>query len=438
MQMPPLNPDTLFEDLLQDLPPETIQMARECKAFTRVRKIKTPAQLLRAVLLYCGLAKALRDVAGTLTQLEERITATAVAARLTACRPWVKALLPKMLPRAPLAALPTTRRWLVIDGSTVQSPGATGISYRLHLCLDLVTLECTALTITDVRTGESLRNFALGPGDVAVADRGYSHPGAIVDTVRAGAELLVRLNPHNVPLGHRDGTALDLVAAWDDQPSATVRTLPVRVGTPSTSECVEGWVHAYRLSEAQAKKARQACRQRNSKKGRTPQPATLFLAGWVLVCTTLAPAPVSATTVLALYRTRWQVEIAIQRWKSLLDVDALRAREGSPLADLWLHGKLLYALMLERRMRRTMGDAWGRLDHARQATWWRPWKLMQDGIAPRITGALAWSEQAWDTCLDVLRERPRRRTLQRLPADACAVLPSHDIPLIPWEEELAA
>lgn len=436
MQLPPPDPEALFEDLLQDLPPETLQMAREFKAFTRVRKIKTPAQLLRAVLLYCGLDKSLRDVAGTLTQLEERITDTAVAARLAACRLWVKALLPKMLQRAALATLPTTRRWLVIDGSTVQSPGATGISYRLHLCLDLVTLEWTHIAITDARTGESLRHFPLGAGDVAVADRGYSHPGAIVDTVQAGADLIVRLNPHNVPLWQRDRTPLDLMAALQDQPYATVRTCAVVVGPASTPDCVAGWVHAYRLSEEQANKARQACRQRNSKKGRTPQQATLFLAGWVLVFTTLAPEQLAAKTVLAVYRTRWQVELAIKRWKSLLDADALRARERSPLADLWLHGKLLYALMLERRMRRTMGDAWGRLDRERQATWWRPWKLMHDTITPRITGALCWPEQGWDACLDVLRERPRRRTLHRLPPEACAVLHLPvTLPTPPWAED---
>ena len=43
----PKNPDTLFEKLLQDLPSETVQMARAFKAFVRAKKVKTPAQLLR-------------------------------------------------------------------------------------------------------------------------------------------------------------------------------------------------------------------------------------------------------------------------------------------------------------------------------------------------------------------------------------------------------
>jgi hypothetical protein len=41
-------------DLLQDLPSETVTMAREFKAFVRAKKVKTPQQLLRMVFLYWG------------------------------------------------------------------------------------------------------------------------------------------------------------------------------------------------------------------------------------------------------------------------------------------------------------------------------------------------------------------------------------------------
>ena len=91
MQLPLTDPDTLFEELLQDLPPETVQMAREFKAFVRAKKVKTPEQLLRVVFLYCGLDKPLREVAGTFTALYESITDQAVAERLRACGPWVQA-----------------------------------------------------------------------------------------------------------------------------------------------------------------------------------------------------------------------------------------------------------------------------------------------------------------------------------------------------------
>ena len=35
------------------------------------------------------------------------------------------------------------------------------------------------------------------------------------------------------------------------------------------------------------------------------------------------------------------IDLAIKRWKSVLDVDALRAKAHSPLAEVWLHGKVV-------------------------------------------------------------------------------------------------
>jgi hypothetical protein len=61
-------------------------------------------------------------------------------------------------------------------------------------------------------------------------------------------------------------------------------------------------------------------------------------AGWVLGRTTLSPAMRSAQTIMGLSRCRWPVAIAIQRGKRVRDVEALRAKATSPLAEVWLHG----------------------------------------------------------------------------------------------------
>jgi hypothetical protein len=86
----------MSDTLLQALPPEVEQWARDHKAFQRARKIKTPAQLWRMVCLYSGLDKSLRDVAGEMTLLAERLTDASVRERLEACGPWIQALLPTM------------------------------------------------------------------------------------------------------------------------------------------------------------------------------------------------------------------------------------------------------------------------------------------------------------------------------------------------------
>ena len=395
-------------------------MARVFKAFVRAKKVKTPAQLLRVVFLYCGLDKPLREVAGTFTALYESITDQSVAERLRACGPWVKAMLRQMLPMTAVEALPTGRRFVVIDASSMQAPGATGTDHRLHIAMDLVSLQFLEVLVSDVHTGETLQHFTLAPGDVVLVDRGYAQCQGMRVALEQGAALIVRFNPFSVVLGDAAGAPLALSAALKRQKTETLRTLPVVLRAAGGQHEVRGWVHAYRLNVEQANRARHKCRQ-GHKKG-TPSAESLFLAGWVLVFTTLAPAVLSAQTIMALYRCRWQVEIAIKRWKSVLNVDALRAKANSPLAEVWLHGKLLYALMLERRMRRQLGDSWGRLDHERIGTWWRVWGMLKDELAPMITGALFWKEDAWAVCLKVLVERPRRRKLQRLPPEALDVL----------------
>lgn len=435
MQSPLTDADTLFEELLQDLPPETVPLAREFKAFVRAKKVKTPEHLLRLVLLYCGLDKSLREAAGTFTVLYESITDQSVAERLQACGPWVNALLRQMLPMSAVSARPEGLRFVVIDASSVQAPGAKGIDHRLHLAMDLVSLQFIEVLISDVHTGETLKHFPLGPGDVALTDRGYAQAQGMSEAVKRGASLIVRLNPFSVVLFDAIGEPLRLSDALKRQRTETIRTLEVVIESADGQDKVRGWVQAYRLNAEQAGRARQKCRKRH--KTGTPKAETLYLAGWVVVFTTLAPAVLSAQTIMALYRLRWQVELAIKRWKSVLDVDALRAKAGSPLAEVWLHGKLLYAMLLERRMRRKLGDSWGRLDQTRRVTWWRVWGLLKDEIAPMVTGALFWKEEAWTACLNVLAERPRRRTLQQLPPEAVAVLYHSDEPQ-PESQPIAA
>ena len=320
MQLPLTDPDTLFEELLQDLPPETAQMARAFKAFVRAKKVKTPAQLLRVVFFYCGLDKSWREVAGTLTALYEASTDQAVAERLRACGPWVQALLRRMLPLAQGDPLPAGHRLVVIDASSMQAPGATGTDHRLHLAMDLLSLPFLEVWGSDVHTGATLKHFTLGPGDVAVADRGYAQCQGMRAAVAQGADLIVRLHPFSVVLSDAAGAPVELCVTLKRQKMDTLRTLAVTLRAAGGPHEVRGWGHADRLHAAQAHRARHQCRQ-GHKKG-TPSAASLWLAGWVLVCTTRAPVVLPAPTIMALYRCRWQGESAIKRWKSVLDVDA--------------------------------------------------------------------------------------------------------------------
>ena len=99
---------------------------------------------------------------GTFTALYESITDQSVAERLRACGPWVKALLRQMLPMAAVETLPAGRRFVVIDASTIQAPGATGTNHRLHIAMDLMTLQFIEVLVSDVHTGETLKHLRAG------------------------------------------------------------------------------------------------------------------------------------------------------------------------------------------------------------------------------------------------------------------------------------
>ena len=109
------------------------------------------------------------------------------------------------------------------------------------------------------------------------------------------------------------------------------------------------------------------------------------------IWTTLPPEVLPTATVMGLYRLRWQVELAIKRLKSILNIDQLRAKKNSALADLYLHGKLLYAWVVEKRLRRRGGHDGQRLDQPRRATPWRLVKLVQRELTEAIQAAGQWN-----------------------------------------------
>jgi len=413
MSLPFGTVDTAFESFLQELPEDYQELALEFKAFCRSRKIKTPEQLMQVVMGYCGIDAVLRETAGNFTLLEERISDTAIHKRLKACVPWVKALLGRMMGEAFQPATEGHLRFLIVDGSTVQAPGAQGTDYRLHLAIDLVRLHLVHVKVTDAHESEHLDHYPLQEGDVVVLDRGYNQAQMWIDHADRGISLIVRYNPHSLNLYDAEGQKIEVDAVLRKATTAEVG-LPVQV-RGKQKEFMKGYLHARRLPAAQAAQARRRARAEARKKGRTVQQRTLALAEWVLLFTTLAPEVLPTETAMALYRVRWQVELAIKRLKSLLNIDHLRAKKDSVLADLYLHGKLLYAWVIEKRLGRRCGLDRNRLDQPRRATPWRVVKLLQQELTSAISGVRQWDFRRWAEALKVMQERPRRRTLQTVP-----------------------
>ena len=426
MSLPPTSAKIAFEEFLKELPPDHMEMAYEFKAFTRGRKIKTPAHLLQVVMLYCGLDQALRTCAGSFSLLEERLTDTAIHKRLKSCGPWLKALLQAMLPSAGTAL--NACRLLVVDGSSLQGPGSGGTDYRVHLALDLVNLTLHEMHATGADGAESLARYSWQAGDIAMTDRGYNQPRVILELGERQVRVIVRLVPTAMPLYLRqegegqfdpESERLNMAEYLMGQTGDTV-TMPVWLRSGALSG--QGWVHAARLPPEAAEAARRRCRQAAKRKGWTPSQDALYWAGWVMVFTTVPPDELDGPAVLAVYRCRWQVELVFKRLKSLLGLDELRTRQKSVLGEVWIRGKLLYALVIERLLHWQMGSDWNRMDRPREATPWRFLKIVRGQVDAWILDASRWREENWPLCFDVVKERPRRRKLQTLPAQAIRMM----------------
>jgi IS4 transposase len=118
----------------------------------------------------------------------------------------------------------------------------------------------------------------------------------------------------------------------------------VRIG--SGKSAVEALLILARKPEDATLRQQQKVQRRASRKGCKTHPHTLRTAGFMMLVTSLPEARASAEQVVALYRMRWQIELAFKRLKSLSRFDELRAEEPK-LARAWLLAHLIAAVLIE-------------------------------------------------------------------------------------------
>jgi hypothetical protein len=210
----------------------------------------------------------------------------------------------------------------------------------------LASLQIDHVELTDAKGGETLSRFPVCAGDLVLGDRGYAHRSGLAAVLAAGADVLVRINAHNLPLEHPDGRPFALRDAWRQ----TRRTAEFNVRFLAPDKIY--WparVVIQRLPDQQAKRNRERVLKEARKKGHTVNPDTLEAAGYVLLLTTADR--LSASDVTSVYRYRWQVELVFKRLKSLLHLDQLPTKDPQT-ARTWIFAKLLAALAMDRMIRR--------------------------------------------------------------------------------------
>lgn len=338
-----------WDVVIQMLPAQWEAKARELGAVRRqLRGFDGVGSLLRVLLIHladgCSLREtAVRASAGGLAAVSD----VALLKRLRGCGAWFEWMAREM---AGSMALPSTaevllpgRRVRLVDGSSVCEPGATGSTWRLHYALDLHTLSCDEVHVSEADIGESLTHFNIQAGDVIMADRGFAKRPGLRHVVQHHGDVVLRASMGNLPLHDRGGRPLDILPRLRPMAIGQAADWPAQVQDDMGAIAVR--VCAYKKTAAQALASREAILREASKKQRNVQPQTLEAAGYVIVVTTLSEP--SASAIMEFYRRRWQIELAFKRLKSLLQLGHLKKIDKDG-ARAWLQGKLLVACLIEK------------------------------------------------------------------------------------------
>jgi hypothetical protein len=214
------------------------------------------------------------------------------------------------------------------------------------LCYDPSLARIVDAVISTTKEGERLDRLAVTPGEIRLGDRGFPQPDGIRNTLAAGADLLVRLTWKSLQMTTK-GKPIDWLKLFKTARRQGSLDIPVRVHKAHSGfEPLDLRLVVLPKPPAAAAKARLKARRASRKNQHRTDPRTLAAADYIILLTSLDRNEFPSDRIGALYRLRWQIELAIKRLKSILHIDRLPAKHPD-LVRAWLYAHLLLALLLD-------------------------------------------------------------------------------------------
>jgi hypothetical protein len=337
-------------------------LARETKALRRRRGVPDAAALLRLALARGPGGLSLRQTAAWARAAGvAELTDPSLNDRLHGACDFLAAIIKGLLlakaagpacsggqfaaPRFPAGAV------RISDSTCVSKPGSEGTDWRVHGVYDLASGGFSHLEVTDAHGGEAIDRGAAIAGEIRLGDRGYSSPKALGRFVANGkdADYLVRLRWSSFRLSTPRGEPFNLIGHLKAMPAdrlrddfeAVIENTGERGAPGLTTRIV-----VLRKPDDVACAERARLRREASRRGKQLDPDSLVAAGFVMLATSLLAEKWSARALFALYRLRWQIELAFKRLKSLLRIDRLPAITGKG-ARSWIYAHLIVALLAD-------------------------------------------------------------------------------------------
>jgi hypothetical protein len=342
--------DDEWEYLLSFLPEDWEQMASDTGAYLRSRAFSDAGTLLRTLLIHFIEGCSLRETAAHAYAMGlTKISDVALLKRLNISGEWFRQmsveLIKKTIQPECWDVLPQGYDIRLVDATCISKPGSVGTDWRIHYNIALPTLTCQDFLVTDHKGGETFKNFTVAAKQLFLGDRGYSNRPGITHVVKYGGEVIVRMNTSNLPLFKSGSdTAFDLLEHLRKLSGCNIGDWDVEFTHEKIK--VKGRVCAIKRCEVAAQIAIEKTLKEAKKKGKIPNKETLEAARYVFVFTTLSKGILPASKALAVYRGRWQIELAFKRLKSLLELGNLPKRDPTG-SKAWIYGKLFSALLIE-------------------------------------------------------------------------------------------
>jgi hypothetical protein len=307
---------------------------------------------LRLALAYGGLGMSLLETC-TWAEAGEiaSVSGPSLLDRLCKAAPWLGDIVAALI--AEQTKVPTGRwagyRLRALDGTSLCEPGADRTTWRLHVGYDLATGQVDQLELTDGRGAENLQRLTYRPGDVVLGDRCYARPRDLRPVLNAGADFIVRTGWNSLRLLQPDGELFDLFAVLAAQ-TGQESEVQVRVHEDMEippSEALPLRLVIRRKDPEQAQAEQKRLLKGAKRRGKKPDPRSLEAAKYILLLTSLPADVFPPADILAIYRLRWQIELAFKRFKSLAGLDMLPAKKPE-LARAWIYARLIVAIIAEQ------------------------------------------------------------------------------------------
>ncbi|MDR0516035.1 MAG: transposase [Fibromonadaceae bacterium] len=335
--------------LIALLPKGWEEKCLEQKIIERKREIKTPGDLMLLCLFHLVNGCSLMDTSIAAGYLNiGSLTDVAFMKRFMECGDWFKWISSAIARKgqAKFAKPEWLKGYTVVayDASEVKEQGCTGQQFRLHYGLDIFSMCTVSHKITKLEVGETMLNFDVGKGFIAMGDRAYGTVNGIMHCLASGADFIFRLRMDAFQIFSDKEERVDFLEKFKKLRHGESAEFHGHIKTPKGGR-QKVRVCAMRKSEEDCRKARERVRGTAKRKGQNLREGTEKFNEYIVLVTSLPPK-VAKDEVLATYRLRWQVENYFKRLKSVLGFGELpKKREKASLA--WLNGKMMVALLIE-------------------------------------------------------------------------------------------